>query len=67
MLGHNDDKIPHRGGPIDVQHITGQAFPQCHKGHPLRLSYGHQIPYKKMGRPADSLGVLLGVDEAEGS
>ena len=33
MPGHNDDKIPHRGGPIGVQHVTGQAFPQCHKGH----------------------------------
>ena len=72
MLGHNDDKIPHRGGPIGVQHVTGQAFPQRHKGHPLRLSYGHQIPYRKWGRkgprrPADSSGVLLGVNEPESS
>ena len=23
MLGHNDDKIPHHGGPIGVQHVIG--------------------------------------------
>ena len=67
-----DDKIPHRGGPIGVQHVTGQAFPQCHKGHPLRLSYGRQIPYRKWGRKgpgrqADSPRVLLSVNEAESS
>ena len=70
MLSHNDKKIPHRGGPIGVQHVTGQAFPQFHKGHPLRLTYGRQITYRKWGRkdrrrPADSQGVLLGVNEAE--
>ena len=57
-------------GPIGVQHVIGQAFPQRHKGHLLRLSYDRQIPYKKWGwkglrRPADSPGVLLGVNEAE--
>ena len=70
MPGNNDDKIPHRGGLIGVQHVTRQAFPQCYKGHPLRLSYGRQIPYRKWGRkdsgrPVDSPGVLLGVNEAE--
>ena len=72
MLGHNDNKIPHRGGPIDVQHVPEQAFPQRHKGHPLRLSYGRQILYIKWGRKgprrlADSPGVLLGINEAESS
>ena len=72
MPSHNGDKIPHRGGLIGVQHVIGQAFPQCHKGHPLRLSYGHQIPYRKWGRkgpmrPVDSPGVLLGINEAESS
>ena len=72
MPGHNDDKIPHREGPIGVQHVTRQGFPQFHKGHPLCLSYGHQIPYRKWGRKgprklADSPGVLLGVNDAESS
>ena len=70
MLGHNDENIPHRGGPIGVQHVIGQAFPQCHKSHPLRLLYGRQISYRELGMkgpgiPADSPGVLLGVNEAE--
>ena len=72
LLGDKDDKIPHRGGPVDVQHVTEQAFPQCHMGHPLRLSYGRQISYKKWGRkgpgrPTDCTGVLLSVNEAESS
>ena len=43
--GHNDNKIPHSGCPIGIQHVTGQAFSQCHKGPPFRLSYGCQISY----------------------
>ena len=50
MPSHNDDKIPHSGSPIDIQHVTRQAFSQCHKGHPFRLSYGHQIPYGEWSR-----------------
>ena len=50
MPGNNYDESPHRGGPINVQHVIGQAFPQRHKGHPLCLSYGRQIPYRKWGR-----------------
>ena len=61
MPSHNDDKIRHRGGPIGIQHVTGQAFPQCYKGHHLRLSYGRQMPYRKWGRkgprrPTDNPG-----------
>ena len=72
MSGHNDEKIPHRGGPIGIQHVTGQAFPQCHKGYPFRLSHGGQIPYgewdrKGSRRSADSPGVLLGINETESS
>ena len=72
MSGHNDDKIPHRGGPIGIIHVTGQAYPQLHKVHPFRLSYCCQIPYREWGRkgsrrPADSSGVLLGSNEAESS
>ena len=72
MLGHNDDKIPHNGGLIDVQHVTGQAFSQCHKGNLFRLSYGRQIPYVEWSRngsrrPANSEGVLLGINEIESS
>ena len=33
--------IPHSGCPIDIQHVTRQAFSQCNKGHPFRLSYGY--------------------------
>ena len=43
-LCHNNDKIPHSGCPIEIQHVTQQAFSQFHKGHPFRLSYGCQIP-----------------------
>ena len=50
MPGHNDDKIHHSGCPIDIQHVTGQAFSQCHKGCPFRLSYGCQIPYGEWSR-----------------
>ena len=72
MPGHNDYKIPHSGGPIGIQHVTRQAFSQWHKGHPFRLSYGCQIPYEEWSRkgsrrPADSQGVLLGVNEIESS
>ena len=72
MLGHNDDKIPHSGCPISIQHVTGQAFSQCHKGHPFRLSYGCQVPYGGWSRngsrrPAGSQGVLLSVNETERS
>ena len=70
MSGHNDEKIPHRGGPIGIQHVTGQSCPQRHKGHPFPLSYDCQIPYREWGRkgsrrPADSPGVLLGINEVE--
>ena len=70
MPGHNDDKIPYSGYPISIQHVTGQAFSQCHKGHPFCQSYGCQIPYgewSKNGsrRPASSQGVLLNVNEIE--
>ena len=72
MPGHNDDKIPHSGCPIGIQHVTGQAFSQCHKGHPFRLSYGCQIPYGEWSRngsrrPAGSQGVLLDINEIESS
>ena len=72
MPGHNNDKIPHSGGPIGIQHVTGQTFSQCHKGHHFRLSYGCQIPYGEWSRdgsrrPTDSQGVLLGVNETESS
>ena len=72
MLGHNDDKIPHSGCPINIQHVTGQSFSRCYKGHPLRLSYGCQIPYGEWSRngsrrPAGSQGVLPGVNEIESS
>ena len=72
MPGHNGDKIPHSGCPIGIQHVTGQAFSQCHKGHPFRLSYGCQIPYGEWSgngprRPAGSQGVLLDVNEIERS
>ena len=72
MPGQNDNKIPHGGGPIGIQHVTGQTFSQCHKGHSLHLSYGCQIPYEEWSRngskrPADNQGVLLGVNETESS
>ena len=72
MPGHNDDKIPHSGCSIGIQHVTGQAFSQCHKGHPFRLSYGCQIPYGEWSRsgsrrPAGSQGVQLGFNETESS
>ena len=35
MPGHNDNKIPHSGGPIGIQHVIGWAFSQCHKGYPF--------------------------------
>ena len=59
MPGHNDNKIPHSGYPIGIQYVTGQAFSQCFKGRPLRLSYGCQVPYREWSRngsrrPADS-------------
>ena len=70
MPGHNDDKIPHIRGPIGIQHVIGQAFSQCHKGHPFRLSYGCKIPYGEWSRNGlrkreGSQGVLLGVNEVE--
>ena len=70
MLGHNEDKIPYNGCPIGIQHVTGQALSQCHKGHPFRLSYGCQIPYEEWSkngsrRPAGSQGVLLDINETE--
>ena len=72
MLGHNDDKIPHSGCPIGIQHVTRQAFSQCYKGHPFHLSYGCQIPYGEWSRngsrrPASSQGVLFDVNEIESS
>ena len=72
MPGHNDDKIPYSGGPIGIQRVTRQAFSQCHKGHPFRLSYGCQIHYEEWSRNgsrklAGSQGVLLGVNETESS
>ena len=70
MPSHNDDKVPHSGCPIGVQHDIGQAFSQCCKGHPLCLSYGCQIPYGERSRngsrrPAGSPEVLFDVDETE--
>ena len=70
MSGHNDDNVPHSGCPIGIQHVTGQAFSQCHKGHSFRLSYGCQIPYGELSRnglrrPVGSHGVLLDVNETE--
>ena len=72
MPGHNDDKIPQNGCPIGIQHVTRQAFSQCHKVLPFRLSYGCQIPcgeWSRNGsrRPAGSQRVLLGVNEIESS
>ena len=72
MPGHKDNKVPLSGCPIGIQHVTGQAFSQCHKGHPFRLSYGCQIPYgewNKNGsrRPVGSQGVLLDVNETKSS
>ena len=72
MPGHNDDKIPHSGCPIGIQHVTGQAFSKCHKGRPFCISYGCQIPYEEwsrngLRRPAGIQGVLLGVNETESS
>ena len=72
MPGHNGDKIPHSRCPIDVQHVIGKTPSLCHKGHPFRLSYGCQIPYREWGkngsrRPAGSQGLLLDVNETESS
>ena len=70
MPGHNEDKIPHNGCPIGIQHVIGQAFSQCHKVHHFRLSYNCQIPYGEWSRngsrrPTGSQGVLLDVNEIE--
>ena len=72
MPGQNDDKIPHSGCPIGIQHVTGQAFSQCLKGHPFRPSYGCSIPYGEWSRNgsrrlAASQVVLLDVNETESS
>ena len=45
---------------------VGQTFPQCHKSHPFRLSYGYQIPHCEWGRNGSrrsthSQGVLLDI------
>ena len=68
--GHNGGKVPHSRCPIGLYHVIGQTLPQCHKGHPLRLSYGYQIPYYEWGRNgsrrlARSQGVLLGINETK--
>ena len=52
--------------------LIGQAFSQCHKGHPFLLSYGCQIPYGEWSRngsrrPVGSQGVLLDVNETKSS
>ena len=70
MTSHNDDKVPHSGCPIGIQHDTRQAFSQCRKGHHIRLSYSCQIPYGERSRNgsrrlAGSQGMLFDVDEAK--
>ena len=34
MPGYNNSKISHSRCPISLQHVTGQALSQYHKGHP---------------------------------
>ena len=64
MPSYNNSKISHSRCPISLQHVTRKALSQYHKGHPLRLSHGYQIPNSKWsrdgsGKPARSQGVLL--------
>ena len=35
MSGYNNGKVPHSRFSLGVQYVTGQAFSQCFKGHPL--------------------------------
>ena len=65
-------KVPHSRCSLGVQYVTGQAFSQCHKGHPFFQSYSCQIPYGEWSRngsrrPAGSQGVLLSIKETESS
>ena len=70
MPGHNNGKNPHRGGPIDVQHVIGQASLNAIRVVPSAYHMAIKFPTKKWGRKgprrlADSPGMLLGVNEAE--
>ena len=63
-------KVPHCRCSLGVQYVTEQAFSQCFKGCPLRLSYDYQVPNiegSRIGsrRPAGSQGMLLGVNKTE--
>ena len=35
MPGYNNSKISHSRCPLSLQHVTGQALSQYHKGHPM--------------------------------
>ena len=68
--GYNNSKISHSRCLIGLQHVTGKAFSQYHKGHPLHLSHGYQISNYKWSRngprkPTHSQGVLLNFNEAK--
>ena len=70
MLGHNNINISHSRCPIILQRVAGKALSQYHKGHPLRLPHGHQIPDCKWsrnssGEPTRSQGVLLSINETK--
>ena len=70
MLGYNNSKISHNRCPISLQHVTGQALSQYHKGHPLHLSHGCKIPNYKWSRngsrkPTRSQGILHNINETK--
>ena len=70
MPGYNKSKISHNRCLISLQHVTGQTLSLYHKGHPLRLSHGYQIPNCKWSRnglrkPACSQGLLLNINETK--
>ena len=65
-----NSKISHSRCPISLQHVIGQSLSQYHKGHPLRLPHGYQIPNRKWSRngsrkPTHSQGVLLNINETK--
>ena len=64
MLGYDNNKVSHSRCPISLQYVAGKALSQYHKGHPLLLSHGHQVPHCKWSgngprKPARSQRVLL--------
>ena len=70
MPGNDNSKISQTRCPISLQYVTGKGLSQCHKGHPLRLSHGYQIPnFKWSGngsrKPARGQGVLLSINETK--